>query len=57
MVIDLVHNTQRMILRMMMMMMMMMMIMMMMNIMVKIKIAITRPIFKLGGPDFAWYKI
>ena len=45
MVIDL-HNTQRMILTMMM--------MMMMNIMMKIKIAITRPIFKLGGPDFAW---
>ena len=47
MVIDL-HNTQRMILTMM---------MMMVNIMMKIKIAITRPIFKLGGPDFAWYKI
>ena len=40
-----------------MMMMMMMIIMMMKNIMMKIKIAITLPIFKLGGPDFAWYKI
>ena len=56
MVIDL-HNTQRMIITMMMMMMMMIMLMMMMNIMMKIKIAITRPIFKLGDPDFAWYKI
>ena len=37
--------------------MVMMIIMMMMNIMMKIKIAITRPIFKLGGPDFAWYEI
>ena len=37
--------------------MMMMIIMMMMNMMMKIKIAITWPIFKLGGPDFAWYKI
>ena len=36
---------------------MMMIMMMMMNMMMKIKIAITRPIFKLGGPDFAWYKI
>ena len=33
------------------------MMMMMMNIMMKIKIAITQPIFKLGGPDFSWYKI
>ena len=57
MLIDL-HNTQRMILMMMMMMMnVMMMMMMMINTMMKIKIAITRPIFKLGGPDFAWYKI
>ena len=55
MVIDL-HNTQRMILMMMMMMMnVMMMMMMMINTMMKIKIAITRPIFKLGGPDFTWY--
>ena len=46
MVIDL-HNTQRMILTM----------VMMINIMIKIKIAILWPIFKLGGPDFAWYKI
>ena len=38
-------------------MMMMKIMAMMMNIMMKIKIAITRPIFKLGGPDFAWYKI
>ena len=36
------------------MMMKIMMMMMMVNIMMKIKIAITRPIFKLGGPDFAW---
>ena len=36
---------------------MMMIIMMMMDMMMKIKIAITWPIFKLGGPDFAWYKI
>ena len=59
MVIDL-HNNQRMILRMMMMIMMMMMMMMMMNMMnmmMKIKKAITRTIFKLGSPDFAWYKI
>ena len=39
------------------MMMMMKMIIMMMNIMMKIKIAITWPIFNLGDPDFAWYKI
>ena len=39
---------------MMMMMMIMMIIMMMMNMMVKIKMAITRTIFKLGSPDFAW---
>ena len=38
-------------------MMMMKIMAMMMNIMMKIKIAITRPIFKLGGPDFAWYEI
>ena len=36
------------------MMMMTTIMMMMMNTMMKIKIAITRPIFKLGGPDFAW---
>ena len=35
----------------------MMMMMMMMNIMMKIKIAITRTIFKLGGPDIGWYQI
>ena len=40
-----------------MMIMMMMIIIMMMNKMMKIKIAITWPTFKLGGPDFAWYKI
>ena len=56
MVIDL-HNNQRMILRMMMMMMMIMMMMKMINMMMKIKIAITQTIFKLGSPDFAWYKI
>ena len=39
---------------MMMMIMMIIMMMMMMNMMVKIKMAITRTIFKLGGPDFAW---
>ena len=49
MVIDL-HNTLRIILTMMMMMIMMIIMMMMMKI---IK-AITRTIFKLGGPDFAW---
>ena len=37
-----------------MMMMMIMMVMMMMNMMVKIKMAITRTIFKLRSPDFAW---
>ena len=37
-----------------MMMIMMMIIMMMMNMMMKIEIAITWPIFKLEGPDFAW---
>ena len=36
-------------------MMKMMMMIMIMNIMMKIKIAITRPIFKVGGSDFAWY--
>ena len=36
---------------------MMIMMMMLINIMMKIKISITPPIFKLGGPDFAWYKI
>ena len=39
---------------MMMMMIMMIIMMMMMNMMVKIKMAITRTIFKLGSPDFAW---
>ena len=42
------------ILMMMMMIMMIIMMMMMMNMMVKIKMAITRTIFKLGSPDFAW---
>ena len=50
MVIDL-HNTSRMILR------MMIIMMMMMNMMMKIKKAITRTIFELGSPDFAWHKI
>ena len=39
------------------MMMMKMRIMMMMNITMKVKIAIPGTIFKLGGQDFAWYKI
>ena len=34
--------------------MMTIMMMMMMNMMVEIKMAITRTIFKLGSPDFAW---
>ena len=56
MVINL-HNNQRMILTLLMIMMMILMMMMkMMNIMMKIKIAITRKFFKLGGPNFAWYK-
>ena len=54
MVIDL-HNTPRILLMKMLIMMIIMMIMM--NMMMKIKIAITWPIFKLGGPDFVWYKI
>ena len=37
--------------------MMMMIMMMMMNIMMKNEKAITWTIFKLGSPDFAWYKI
>ena len=45
------------ILMMMMMIMMIIMMMMMMMNMMKIKKAITRTIFKLGSPDFAWYKI
>ena len=49
MVID-VHNTKRNLL-------MKMLIMMIIMMMMKIKIAITWPIFKLGGPDFVWYKI
>ena len=58
MVIDL-HNNQRMILMMLMLLLLLLMMMMMnmMNMMMKIKIAITRTIFKLGSPDFAWYKI
>ena len=43
--------------KMMIMMMIIIIMMMMMNRMMKIKIAITRQIFKLGGPDFACYKI
>ena len=46
MVID-IHNTQRNLL-------MKMLIMMIIMMMMKIKIAITWPIFKLGGPDFSW---
>ena len=53
MVVDL-DNTWVCRMMMMMKMMMMMIMMMMMNIMMKIKISITRTIFKLGGPDFAW---
>ena len=37
-----------------MMMMMINMVMMMMNMMTKIKMAITRPIFKLGASHSAW---
>ena len=37
--------------------MMMIMMIIMMMMMMKIIKAITRTIFKLGGPDFAWYKI
>ena len=36
------------------MMIMIIIVMMIMNLMMKIKYAITRPIFKLGAPDFAW---
>ena len=43
-----------MIMMMMIMMMMMIIMMMIMNMMMKIRKAITRTIFKLGGPDFAW---
>ena len=32
----------------------MMNMMMMMNMMIEIKMAITRPIFKLSDPNFAW---
>ena len=39
------------------MMMMVIMMMMIMTTMIKIKKDITRTIFKLGGPDFAWYTI
>ena len=57
MVIDL-DNTNRwrmtMMMKIMMIMMIIMIMMMIMNIVMKIKIAITRTIFKLGGPDFAW---
>ena len=52
MVIDL-NETYRMMM-MMMMMTMIMTIMMMMVRMMKMKIIITRPIFKLQPPDFAW---
>ena len=38
----------------MMMMKMKMIMMMMMNMMIEIKMAITRPIFKLSAPNFAW---
>ena len=58
MVIDL-HNPSwmllmKMMIMMMMIMMMIIMMMMMMNKMMEIEITITWPIFKLGGPDFAW---
>ena len=43
-----------MILTMMMMIMKMIIMMMMMNMMIQIKMAITQPIFKLSGPNFAW---
>ena len=36
------------------MMMMIMKMIMMMNMMIEIKMAITRPIFKLSAPNFAW---
>ena len=39
------------------MMMIIIIMMMMMNMMMKIKYAITWPIFKLGFPNFAWYKM
>ena len=32
----------------------MMIVIMMINLIMKIKMAIPRPIFKLGAPDFAW---
>ena len=55
MVVDL-DNTYRgrMMMIMKMMMMMMMIMMMMINMRMKSKVAITRPIFKPGSPDFAW---
>ena len=37
-----------------MMMIMKMTMMMMMNMMIEIKMAITRPIFKISAPNFAW---
>ena len=43
-----------MILTMIMMMIMKMIMMMIMNMMIEIKMAITRPIFKLSDPNFAW---
>ena len=40
--------------KMMIMMIMIIIMMMIMNMIMKIRNAITRTIFKLGGPDFAW---
>ena len=54
MVVDLDNTYRGRMMMMTKMMMMTMIMMMMMNTMMKIKIAITWPIFKLGGPDFAW---
>ena len=41
----------------MMMIIMMIIIIIMVNMLMKTNIAITGTIFKLGGPDFVWYKI
>ena len=57
MVIVLNNICRMLLMKMIIMMMIIIIMMMMMNMMMKIKIAITWPIFKLGGPDFAWYKI
>ena len=57
MVIVLNNICRMLLMKMMIMMIMIIIMMMMMNMMMKIKIAIIRPIFKLGGRDFVWYKI